>query len=97
MEAALKLARLATHKPGVVSAKNAFHGKTLGSLSSTHRDHFQQPFRPLMQHFTEVSFGDIAALEQVLAARSVLSCLSPSRARAASTWLRRGTCAPSAN
>ena len=66
VEAALKLARLYTHKPGLISAHDAFHGKTLGSLSSTHRDHFQQPFQPLMQHFAEVPFGDLDALADAI-------------------------------
>jgi len=66
VEAALKLARLATGKPGIISAVNAFHGKTLGSLSSTHRDHFQKPFLPLMQHFGHVPFGDLAAIEALI-------------------------------
>jgi putrescine aminotransferase len=66
VEAALKLARLYTHKPGLISAHDAFHGKTLGSLSSTHRDHFQKPFEPLMQHFTEVPFGDLQAIAEAI-------------------------------
>jgi putrescine aminotransferase len=66
VEAALKLARLATGRPGVISAKNAFHGKTLGSLSSTHREQYQTPFRPLMQRFDQVPFGDAAAVRQAI-------------------------------
>lgn len=66
VEASIKLARLATGKPGIVSAHNAFHGKTLGSLSSTHRIQFQQPFMPLLTGFTEVPFGNADALEAAL-------------------------------
>ncbi len=77
VEAALKLARLATHKPGVISAKNAFHGKTLGSLSSTHREAFQQPFRPLIPHFTEVPFGDIPALDAAIDEQTAAVMLEP--------------------
>jgi len=66
VEAAIKFARLATGKPGIISAHNAFHGKTLGSLSSTHRIQFQQPFLPLLAGFTEVPYGDAAALEAAL-------------------------------
>jgi putrescine aminotransferase len=77
VEAALKLARLATHKPGIISAKNAFHGKTLGSLSSTHRESFQQPFRPLMQHFVEAPFGEIDALAAVIDEHTAAVMLEP--------------------
>lgn len=66
VECALKLARLATGKPGIISARNAYHGKTLGSLSSTHRDNYQKPFEPLMQFFSEVPFGDAEALEAAI-------------------------------
>ncbi|MCC7478584.1 aminotransferase class III-fold pyridoxal phosphate-dependent enzyme [bacterium] len=66
VEAALKLARLTTGKPGVISATNAYHGKTLGSLSSTHRPSYQTPFAPLMDHFGEVPFGDADALEAAI-------------------------------
>ena len=77
VEAALKLARLATHQPGIISAKNAFHGKTLGSLSSTHRESFQQPFRPLMQHFVEVPFGDLDAVEHAIDDHTAAVMLEP--------------------
>jgi putrescine aminotransferase len=66
VEAALKIARLRSGKHGFISAHNAYHGKTLGSLSSTHRDSFQQPFRPLLAGFAEVPFGDLAAVEAAI-------------------------------
>jgi len=77
VEAALKLARLATGKPGIISAANAFHGKTLGSLSSTHRDAFQRPFMPLMQHFAQVPFGDLAAIEASIHDETAAVLLEP--------------------
>lgn len=75
VEAALKLARLASGKPGIVSATNAYHGKTLGSLSGTHRDALQQPFRPLMEHFGQVAYGDLTALEATLAGSDDIAAL----------------------
>jgi putrescine aminotransferase len=66
VEAAIKLARLCTGKVGVISATNAYHGKTLGSLSGTHRDAFQQPFLPLIEHFSKVPFGDLDALDAAI-------------------------------
>ena len=77
VEAALKLSRLATGKVGVVSATNAFHGKTLGSLSSTHREHFQKPFLPLMQHFAQAPFGDIDALAAAIDGNTAAVMLEP--------------------
>jgi putrescine aminotransferase len=77
VEAALKLARLSTGKPGIISARNAFHGKTLGSLSSTHREAYQAPFRPLIQFFGQAPYGDIEALEQVLDEHTAAVILEP--------------------
>jgi putrescine aminotransferase len=77
VEAALKLARLHTGKPGIISAQNAFHGKTLGSLSGTHREHFQKPFRPLMEHFRQVEFGNTSALEAALDDTTAAVMLEP--------------------
>lgn len=77
VEAALKLSRLATGKPGIISAHNAFHGKTLGSLSSTHKESYQAPFRPLIEHFGQVPFGDIAALEAAIDDKTAAVILEP--------------------
>jgi 4-aminobutyrate aminotransferase-like enzyme len=44
VEVALKTARLATGKPGVVAFAGAYHGLTYGALSVTDRDLFRAPF-----------------------------------------------------
>ena len=66
IEGALKLARLYTKKAGFISAINAFHGKSLGSLSLMGKAMFRQPFWPLLGDVYYVPFGDAAALEQEL-------------------------------
>ena len=45
MEAALKTARLATGKSGVIAFEGAYHGLGYGALNATHREHFRAPFR----------------------------------------------------
>jgi putrescine aminotransferase len=77
IEASLKLARLVTGKPGIISAKDAFHGKTLGSLSSTHRDHFQKPFLPLLPEFSQVPFGDLDAVDAAINDHTAALLLEP--------------------
>ncbi|MCB1219772.1 MAG: aspartate aminotransferase family protein [Planctomycetales bacterium] len=77
VEAAIKLARLRTGKPDIISAKNAYHGKTLGSLSSTHREHFQSPFRPLIANFGVVPFGDLEALDAAISETTAAVMLEP--------------------
>jgi len=61
IEAALKLARLKTKRHGFIYTERAFHGKTLGSLSVTGKESFQQPFRPLLPGAVMVPFGDVDA------------------------------------
>jgi putrescine aminotransferase len=65
-EGAIKLARLATGRPGIVAMHGAFHGKTLGALSVTGREYYQAPFGPLLPHVAHVPFGDAAALDAAL-------------------------------
>jgi acetylornithine/N-succinyldiaminopimelate aminotransferase len=48
VEAAIKYARKATGKPGVVALEGSFHGRTLGSLSITGQPAKQDRFRPLV-------------------------------------------------
>lgn len=67
VEAALKLARAATKRLGILSAKNSFHGKTLGALSATGRAKYQKGFGAPAEGFETVAFGDLEALEQKLA------------------------------
>ena len=48
VEAALKLARKVTGKPGVVALEGGFHGRTLGALSVTGQPGKREPFAPLV-------------------------------------------------
>lgn len=66
IEGALKIARLRTKKHGFIYTERAFHGKTLGSLSITGRDAFQEPFRPLIPGAKMIPFGDADALEKAI-------------------------------
>jgi putrescine aminotransferase len=65
-EGAIKLARLATGRPGIVATHGAFHGKTMGALSATGRDYYKAPFEPLVPHFAHVPFGDAQALDAAI-------------------------------
>jgi acetylornithine/succinyldiaminopimelate/putrescine aminotransferase/acyl carrier protein len=68
VEAALKLARAATGRLGIVSAVNGFHGKTLGALSATGKPAYQEGFGAPVPHFYSVPYGDVEALERFVAA-----------------------------
>ena len=69
-EAAIKLARLHGHRNGVkqphiIVMENSFHGRTLATLSATGNRKVQAGFEPLVQGFTRVPYGDVAAIEAV--------------------------------
>jgi putrescine aminotransferase len=66
MEGAMKVARVATGKPGFVCAEAAFHGKTLGALSLMGKPQFREPVEPLIGPVHRVPFGDPRDVEAVL-------------------------------
>jgi acetylornithine/LysW-gamma-L-lysine aminotransferase len=66
IEGAIKFARLATGRPGIIATINAFHGRTLGSLSATWRPKFREPFEPLVPGFSFVQFDNLDAMAQVV-------------------------------
>jgi ornithine--oxo-acid transaminase len=69
VEAAMKFARRATGRPGLVYCAQAFHGLSCGALSLTGDRNFRDGFAPLVPDCFEIPFNDLAALEQMLATR----------------------------
>jgi acetylornithine/LysW-gamma-L-lysine aminotransferase len=57
VEAAIKLARKYTGKPGILAFMGGYHGKTFGSLSATWNKKYRMPFEPLVPGFTHVPYG----------------------------------------
>jgi acetylornithine/N-succinyldiaminopimelate aminotransferase len=69
-ETALKLARLygwqkGIERPLVVVMENAFHGRTLGTLSASDGPAVRLGFNELPGDFVKVPFGDLKALDKV--------------------------------
>jgi acetylornithine/N-succinyldiaminopimelate aminotransferase len=62
IEAALKYARKATGKPGVVALEGSFHGRTLGALSATGQPAKRAAFEPLVPGVRFVPPNDVEAL-----------------------------------
>ncbi len=69
VEAAIKFARRATGRAGIVFCDHAFHGLTYGALSANGDEIFREGFGPLLPGFTKIPFNDLAALEKALANR----------------------------
>jgi acetylornithine/N-succinyldiaminopimelate aminotransferase len=55
VEAAIKLARRARPRGGIVVLRDGFHGRTYGALSATPQESKQAPFAPLVPGFTAVA------------------------------------------
>jgi len=77
VEGALKLARLATGRIGIVGAIGAFHGKTFGALSASGREIYRKPFEPLVPGFSHVPFGDAAAMSRAVTKETAAVILEP--------------------
>lgn len=71
-EAALKYARLYSFKrKGKGHAKllcfdSAFHGRSMGALSVTPNEHYQEPYRPLLSDVVVAPFNDAGTVERLL-------------------------------
>lgn len=53
-------------KTEIVSFRNAFHGRTMGSLSATPNPKYQAPFAPMVPGFRVGDLNDIAALPDLV-------------------------------
>ncbi len=72
VEGALKFTRkwARTHfddeKTEFVAFTGSFHGRTMGALAATAREHYQAPFRPLMPGVRFATFNDLASAEETI-------------------------------
>ncbi|MES2029381.1 MAG: aminobacteriohopanetriol synthase HpnO [Pseudomonadota bacterium] len=71
VEAAIKFARNATGRNGIVYCDHAYHGLTYGALSLTDDTNFRTGFGPLLSDCTTVPFNDLEALEKALSSKQV--------------------------
>src|SRR5436309_14473748 len=69
VETAIKFARAATGRPGIVFCNHAFHGLTYGALSLNGDEMFRKGFEPLLPDCVRIPFNDLTALEQALSSR----------------------------
>ncbi|MGM0401101.1 MAG: aspartate aminotransferase family protein [Chloroflexota bacterium] len=84
VEAAIKFARKwarVTEGEGgrteFVAFREAFHGRTMGSLALTPRPHYQDPFRPLMPGVTFAAYNDLEAAAEAIDADTCACIVEP--------------------
>ena len=77
VEAAMKIARIATGRTDFVSAVGAFHGKSMGSLAATGREKYRKPFEPMVPGYVHVPFGDLDAAAGAVTERTAAIIIEP--------------------
>lgn len=65
IEGSLKLARRATGRSEIISAKKAYHGNTMGSLSLMDFEERTKPFLPLVGDISFIQFNNEDDLEKI--------------------------------
>jgi acetylornithine/N-succinyldiaminopimelate aminotransferase len=65
IEGAIKLAKRATGRSQIISANNAYHGNTIGSLSIMGFEERKSAFRPLMPDVRHIAFNAEEDLEKI--------------------------------
>jgi acetylornithine/N-succinyldiaminopimelate aminotransferase len=76
-EAALKYARKATGRAGVVALEGSFHGRTFGALSATGQPAKRESFEPLVPGISFARLNDIASLEAAVGLDTGLILVEP--------------------
>jgi predicted acetylornithine/succinylornithine family transaminase len=77
IEAALKYARKATGKPGIVALENSFHGRTAGALAVTGQPAKRAAFEPLLPGVAFARMNDADSLHAAATAETGLILLEP--------------------
>jgi len=73
-EGAIKLARAYgshSQRYEIITMENAFHGRTLATITATGQEKYQKGFEPLPAGFKKVPFNDIKALESAITDKTV--------------------------
>ena len=65
-EAAIKLARKATGKQGIITFQQSFHGRTFGAMAATGQDKIKEGFGEGVPHFSYAVYNDLASVEKLV-------------------------------
>ncbi|HET8843853.1 MAG TPA: acetylornithine/succinylornithine family transaminase, partial [Ktedonobacteraceae bacterium] len=66
VEGAIKFARLATGRTGIIATLRGFHGRSMGALSATWEPHYREPFAPLVPDFTHIRYNNLEAARNAI-------------------------------
>ena len=65
-EAAIKLARKATGKQGIITFQQSFHGRTFGAMAATGQDKIKKGFGDGVPHFSYAVYNDLSSEEDLV-------------------------------
>ena len=65
-ETAIKLARKATGKQGIITFQQSFHGRTFGAMAATGQDKIKEGFGDGVPHFSYAVYNDLASVEKLV-------------------------------
>jgi len=75
-EAAIKLAKYTTKKPGIIGIKGCFHGRTLGALSvTTSKMKYQDGYKPLVPN-VYIAQPNLKSVEKILKSKKVAAVIT---------------------
>lgn len=77
VETAIKLARKATSKGEIIAMENAFHGRTMGSLSLTWGEKYRKPFEPLLPNTKFVPYNDVDSISDAITDNTAAVIVEP--------------------
>ena len=72
IEGALKIAirhaynKTGSHDHEIIAMKSSFHGRSLGALSVTGNDHYQEPFKPLLPGIRFAEFNNLDSVKALV-------------------------------
>lgn len=72
IEGALKIAKKyaynkdESHDHEIIAMEHSFHGRSLGALSVTGNDHYQEPFKPLLSGIKFAKFNDLDSVKTLV-------------------------------
>ena len=82
VECAIKTARAYHQSQGsdrfeIITFKNAFHGRTMATISASNQDKMHKGFAPLLDGFVYVDFDDLAGAEAAITSRTAAFLVEP--------------------
>ena len=72
-----------------LAMEHSFHGRSMGSVATTHKEKYREPFAPVMPGVEFVRFNDVDDLRSKFSDEVCAICIEPFRAKADPSRLAR--------